>query len=246
MKEKLLREIKEVSLLLRAVPAHVFALFVLSVFAMNLLANKSITLPVNWLALDCGIIVSWAAFLTMDIVTKHFGPKAATTLSVIALLISLAFCLLFFIAAKIAGTWGESYVEGSEDIINTALNNTFGGTWYVLLGSAAAFLLSSAVNNFLNWTVGKAFKRNPDGAAAYFLRSYISTAAGQFVDNMTFALIVSVNFFGWTMLQCVTCSLTGMLVELLCEAAFSPLGYAVTKKWKKENVGAEYFEFKRN
>lgn len=242
MKKRLLKEIKEIKILFRAVPAHVFALFVLSVFAMNLLANKSITLPVDWLALDCGIIVSWAAFLTMDMITKHFGPKAATTLSIVALLMSLIFCLLFFIAAHIAGVWGESYVAGSEDVINTALNNTFGGTWYVLLGSAAAFLLSSAVNNFLNWLVGKAFKKNPDGAAAYFLRSYISTAVGQFVDNMTFALVVSLNFFGWSILQCVTCSLTGMLVELICEAIFSPLGYAVTKKWKKDNLGAEYLE----
>lgn len=246
MKEKLSKEWKEFVLLLRSVPAHVLALFAMSVFAMNLLANKSITLPVSWLALDCGIIVSWVCFLTMDVLTKHFGPKAATSLSVLALLISLVFCLLFFLASLIPGMWGESYVDGSEDIINTALDNTFGGTWYVLFGSAAAFLLSSAVNNFLNWTVGKAFKKNPDGAAAYFLRSYISTAAGQFVDNMTFALIVSLSFFGWSILQCVTCSLTGMLAELLCEAVFSPLGYAVCKKWKKDGVGAEYFDFRQS
>jgi len=244
MKEKLSHEWTEFVLLLRSVPAHVLALFAMSVFAMNLLANKSINLPVSWLALDCGIIVSWVCFLTMDMLTKHFGPKAATSLSVAALLISLLFCLLFFLGSLIPGTWGESYVDGSENIINSALNNTFGGTWYVLLGSAIAFLLSSAVNNFLNWTIGKAFRKNPDGAAAYFLRSYISTAAGQFVDNMAFALIVSHNFFGWTFLQCVTCSLTGMLVELLCEIIFSPVGFAVCKKWKRDSVGAAYFEFK--
>lgn len=243
MKQKLLRKKKEFTLLLNALPAHVFALFALSVFAMNLLANKSISLPVDWLALDCGIIVSWIAFLTMDVITKHFGPQAATLLSVLALIISLFFCLLFFLASQIVGVWGESYVSGSEEVINAALDGTFGGTWYVLFGSAAAFLISSAVNNFLNWTVGKAFKKNPDGVAAYAARTYISTAVGQFVDNITFALLVSRVFFGWSMLQCVTCSFTGMLVELLCEAIFSPIGFAVCKKWKRENVGAEYFEF---
>jgi len=244
MKQRLLREGRELGLLLRAIPAHVFAFFALSVFAMNLLANKSISLPVDWLALDCGIIVSWIAFLAMDVITKHFGPKAATILSALALIISLFFCLIFFLASLIGGVWGESYVSGSEDVINAALNNTFGGTWYVLLGSAAAFLVSSVVNNFLNWTIGKAFKRKPDGMAAYAARAYLSTAAGQFVDNIVFALLVSRVFFGWSMLQCITCSLTGMLAELLCEVIFSPVGFAVCKKWKKENVGAEYFEYR--
>ena len=78
--------IKEAVLLERSVPSVVSALFILSIVAMNLLANKSITLPFDWLALDCGIIFSWLVFLLMDMVTKHFGPRAATTLSIIALI----------------------------------------------------------------------------------------------------------------------------------------------------------------
>ncbi|MGN1039965.1 MAG: VUT family protein [Candidatus Fimimonas sp.] len=243
MKEKIKNEILEIKILLRSVPSALVTLFVLSVFAMNLLANKSLTLPFSWLALDCGIIVSWFAFLAMDIVTKHFGPKAATQLSAFAILANLLFCLFFFLGSKIDGIWGESFVEGSENAINNALNNTFGGTWYVLLGSTVAFGVSAVVNNFSNWGIGKAFKKRPDGAAAYFLRTYVSTALGQFVDNLVFALIVSHNFFGWTLLQCVTCAATGMIAELLFEIAFSYLGFAVCKKWKAENVGAQYFEF---
>jgi len=240
MKEKIKKELGDFILLLRSVPAWAVTLFALSVFAMNLLANKSLALNVEWLALDCGIIVSWLSFLSMDVITKRFGPKAAIQISVFALATSLLFCIIFFLGSLIPGEWGESFVDGSEDVINSALNNTFGGTWYVLLGSAAAFLLSSVVNNLLNWTIGKAFKKNPDGAAAYAARTYISTAAGQFIDNITFALIVSHNFFGWSLLQCVTCSLTGMLVELLCEVVFSPIGFAVCRSWQKNNVGAEY------
>ena len=243
MKEKIKNEILEVKILLRSVPSALVTLFVLSVFAMNLLANKSLNLPFSWLALDCGIIVSWFAFLAMDIVTKHFGPKAATQLSAFAILANLLFCLFFFLGSKIDGIWGESFVEGSENAINNALNNTFGGTWYVLLGSTVAFGVSAVVNNFSNWGIGKAFKKRPDGAAAYFLRTYVSTALGQFVDNLVFALIVSHNFFGWTLLQCVTCAATGMIAELLFEIVFSYLGFAVCKKWKAENVGAQYFEF---
>lgn len=242
MGQKIKSEFHQFRLLLKSIPALVTVIFVMSVFAMNLLANKSISLPVDWLALDCGIIVSWFAFLTMDMVTKHFGPKAATELSVFAIAINLIFCLLLFIGSVIPGMWGESFVENGNSI-NIALDNTFGGTWYVLLGSTTAFIVSSVVNNFSNWGIGRIFRKNPDGKAAYFLRSYVSTAIGQFVDNMLFALIVSHIFFGWTFFQCVTCSLTGMLVELICEVLFSYFGYAACRRWKKENVGEEYFNY---
>lgn len=243
MIKKVKKEFYEFRLLLRSVPAIILTFFVMSVFSMNLLANKSLSLPFEWLALDCGIIVSWFSFLTMDIITKHFGPKGATEISLLAIFINLIFCLLFFAGSKIPGVWGESYIPGNESLLNNALDNTFGGTWYVLAGSTIAFILSSFVNNFLNFTVGKAFKKNPDGFTAYILRSYVSTAAGQFTDNLTFALIVSHFFFGWSLIQCITCALTGMLAELLCEAAFSFFGFKICEKWKKDGVGKEYIDY---
>lgn len=210
---------------------------------MNLLANKSINLPVDWLALDCGIIVSWFAFLTMDIITKHFGPKASTQISIFAIIINLLFCLIMFIGSIIPGVWGESFVEGSENIINTALNHTFGGTWYIILGSTIAFVISSIINNFSNWGIGKIFKKNPDGLPCYIARTYISTSIGQFIDNLIFALIVSLVFFGWSFVQCVTCALTGMIIELLCEVIFSFFGYKICNKWKNNHVGQEYLDY---
>ena len=238
------REWQEFCLLMKNVPSITLVLFIMSVFAMNLLANKSINIPWSWLALDCGIIVSWFAFFTMDILTKHFGPKAATQITVLAILVNLFFCLLLFLGSLIPGVWGESFVEGSEEVINGALNHTFGGTWYVVFGSTVAFLASAVVNNFSNFGIGKLFKKHPDGLTAYILRTYVSTAIGQFVDNLTFALIVSHFFFGWTLLQCVTCALTGMVVELLCEAVFLYPGYAITRRWKAAGIGAEYLKAK--
>lgn len=245
MSQRLKKEFYEFRLLLKEVPTVITTFFIMSVFAMNLLANKSISLPVDWLALDCGFVISWFAFLTMDIITKHFGPKAATELSVLAILINLLFCLLLFLGSSIPGVWGESYVEGSEDVINSALNHTFGGTWYVVAGSALAFVVSAFVNNFANWGIGRAFHKNPDGALAYVCRSYVSTAIGQFVDNIIFALVVSHVFFGWSLLQCVTCALTGMIAELLCEVIFSYFGFAICKKWQREEVGAAYLGYRK-
>ena len=235
VKEKLKKAFTEFRLLLKSVPPLILSVFILAVFAMNLLANKSInTGSWTWLALDCGIVVSWIVFLCMDVLTKLYGPKAATQLSVLAILINLVACLLMFAVSKISGVWGQYFELGEQDVINTALDNTIGGTWYVVLGSAVAFVVSAVINNFTNFAIGKIFVKNPDGFGAYACRTYLSTAIAQFVDNLVFALIVSHFFFGWTIVQCLTCAATGMLAELLCEVIFSPIGYVFLKNKQKD------------
>lgn len=242
MSQKLKNKFAELRLLLRSVPALTMTVFVLSVFSMNLLANKSIALPFDWLALDCGILVSWAAFLIMDLLTAHFGPRAATALSITAILVNLAMSVIFAIASGLNGIWSASdgLLAGE---INTALNATFGVTWYVILGSTLSLALAAVVNNFTNFAVGKFFCKKPDGMGAYIIRSYISTAIGQFCDNFIFALIVSHFFFGWTLLQCVTCALTGMLAELICEVIFSVFGFKIRQRWQRNKVGEEYLKY---
>ena len=214
--------------LMRKVPPMVVSLLFLSIVGMNLLANKSINTGVDWLALDCGILFSWLTFLCMDILTQGFGPKAATMLSVAALGMNLFMALIFFIASRIPGVWGESFVEGSEEILNTALNNTFGGTWFIILGSSVAFLVSAAINNFLNYGIGTKLEENR-GFGGFAVRAYVSTFVAQFADNLVFALLVSKVFFGWSLLQCFTCALTGAVLELLFEVFFSPLGYRLSR-----------------
>jgi uncharacterized PurR-regulated membrane protein YhhQ (DUF165 family) len=236
---RLKRTYKESKILLRSIPATVVTLFAISVVSMNLLANKTL-LQLDWIALDGGILISWLSFMCMDIVTKHFGPKASTIISVHAALINLLTCLVFFVASSIKSTANDY----------SAFDSIFGGTWFVLLGSTAAFLASAVINNLLNHTVGLCFKNNPDGKLAYAARTYVSTFIGQFLDNFIFSVIVFVFFapifwdgFSWTVLQCTTCALTGAIAELIMEILFSPIGYRITKKWKAENVGKEYFDY---
>lgn len=237
------KELEDYKILLRNIPSLTVSLFIISVIAMNLLSNKEISTGLNWLALDCGLLVSWLSFLTMDIVTKRFGARAAIKLSVLAVGINLLFCVLLFIISKIPGNWGQFYTFENEDI-NIALNKTFGGTWYIVIGSMIAFTVSSITNNTLNSFIGKVLRN--DSFKTYAARTYISTAIGQFVDNFIFALIVSHQFFGWSMLQCITCSITGAVVELLCEVIFSPMGYKVCRKWEAENVGQSYIDAMKN
>ena len=227
--------------LLRSIPATVVALFVISVIAMNILANKTL-LQTEYLAIDGGILISWLSFLSMDIVVKHFGPKASNRMSIFAVAVNLLVCLIFFIASKIP--------SDADDY--SAFNTIIGGTWFILLSSTIAFISSALINNGLNFAVGKLFRNNPDGKLAFFTRSYVSTFIAQFCDNLIFAVITFMVFtpifwdgFHWTFIQCVTCSLLGALLELVMEAVFSPLGYLVVKNWKKNNIGEQYFEYLR-
>ena len=238
MKNRLRRELAQFKMLLRSIPAAVVVLFVVSVICMNLLANKTL-LQLDWIALDGGILISWLSFMCMDIITKHFGPKASNMISILAVMINLLTCLIFFVASVIP--------SGADDY--SAFDGIFGGTWFILLGSTIAFLASALVNNTLNFMIGKCFRRNPDGKAAYAMRTYISTFIGQFLDNFIFSLIVFVFFapifwdgFCWSVVQCLTCALTGAVAELLMEVIFSPIGYRITKKWRAENVGSDYFD----
>ena len=245
MKNKIKDFLTEVDILLNNVPSLLVSFFFLSVVGMNLLANKSIDMKVDWLALDTAFLFSWLSFLTMDIITNRFGPKASIIISVLALLGNLICALVFFIASVIPGEWSkiEDYDDKKiKDAINASFNESFGSTWYIIVGSSTAYLSSSIINNILNWLIGKWFKGNPNSFMAFALRSYISTAIGQFFDNFVFAIIVSFKFFDWSITQCITASITKMIAELLFEVIFSPLGYIYLKHMEKENIGKQYLE----
>lgn len=233
---------REVSVLLRSIPSWVTALFVASLIAMNLLANKSIAGLPDWLALDAGFLFSWVGFAMMDMTVKRFGARASNYLCVFALFANLVVICLFFGASLVPGFWSSAFTEsGDVDMaLNDAVNQIFAGNWFIVFGSSMAFLTSGIFNNCVNALIGRVFKK--DGFGTFAVRSYVSTFLGQFVDNLVFALIVSLHLFGWTLLQSVTCALTGAIAELLMEIIFSPLNYKVAKSWEKHNIGKEYFD----
>ena len=229
---------REFLILQRSVPGIVSALLIIAVVSMNLLANKTLV-SLEYLAIDGGILVSWLSFLCMDIVTKHFGPRASTRMSLFAVGVNLLACLIFFIVSIIP--------SNADDY--SAFDTIFGGTWFILLSSTVAFLCSAVVNNITNYGLGKLFHKNPDGKLAFVTRSFVSTFLGQFLDNLIFAVLCFMVFapifwngFHWTFIQCVTCSLIGAGLELVMEIAFSPFGYWVTRRWAREKVGEPYFE----
>lgn len=238
--KKLKSVVEDYKLLLKSIPWWVTLLFIMSVVFMNLFANKVMFRAGNFLAGDAGVLLSWLPFLTMDIVVKRFGPKAATKMNIFALIVNL-FCVAVFAAVAAIPGDGSDY---------SAFNQTFSSSWFIVLGSSVAFVVSGIVNNFSNFAIGKLFKKNPDGKLAYVSRSYVSTFIGQFVDNFLFAVIVFVifgpmfweGFEPFSLWICIGTGVVGAVTELLMEVVFSPIGYRMCKRWKEEGVGQEYID----
>lgn len=238
-----IKKIKEdYEVLLRSVPAMVTTSFILSVVFMNLFAGKEL-LRTEYLCLNSGLLLSWISFLCMDCICKRFGPKAATKISVLAMGVNVICSIIFWLMSLIPGRWAAYYsaTEASTgDLINAGLDSTFAGTWYIVLGSCTAMFLSTLVNSGLNAFIGK---RADNGKFLGFIaRSLPSTCIAQFVDNLVFSAMVSHVFFGWNWKQVVICSFTSMIFELVMEAIFSPVGYRISKKWEKKNIGKSYLE----
>lgn len=234
MIKKIKNEWFELRELIAKINPLVMTFFVLSVVLMNLLASKSIDLswvPGNngsypWLALDCGLFVSWLAFFSMDNIVRRFGPKASTKMTLVAVFINLVVCAVLLFAGTVSGEWGASYEFTGQ--INEALDSTIAGTWYVLLGSTIAFITSAVVHGVTSFTISKLFK-DKESLKTYAVCSSVATSLGQFVDNFLFAFIVSRVFFGWNILQCIMCSVSGMVVEFLLSFVFVPLGHKIYK-----------------
>lgn len=240
IKSMIQTQIDDYRVLMRSVPPLVMMFLAISTTLMNLMAQKEL-LNISWLALDCGFLLSWLSFLCMDMLTKRFGAKAAIQLSLTSVAVSLFVSLVLFVTSIVGNNWSAAYNYENGDIVNAALNETFGGTWYVIAGSMIAFAVAAIVNAVVNESIGKMTKKN--NFRSFALRSYVSTAIGQFVDNFVFATVVSKVFFGWTWQQVFFCSIAGAVAELVSEIIFSPVGFKVCRKWEKHNVGHEYLDY---
>lgn len=237
-------DVKDWKMLLRSVPGLVTTIFVVSVVVMNLMASKTVVMTdPSWLGITGGLLLSWIPFLVMDIINKTYGAKAATKLNLLALAMNLI-CVGFFQLISMIQIGGDPSTY-------EAFNATFKQTWQILVASSIAFVVSGIVNNIVNVSIGNLFKKNPDSKTAYITRTYISTAVGQFVDNFIFTGLAFLVFFklsigtslGWNMLTVLGTAVFGALLELAMEVVFSPIGYKICQKWRKESVGEDYLTY---
>ena len=239
---------KDLKMLLRSIPASVVALFAVCTVTMNLAANKIVWSGLKigdnyFISVTGGVFLSWAVFLIMDLVIKTFGAKAAIKMNLFAALVN-AFAVVFL--GIIASVPSDFPFPGASESFDIVFGFTGPGVqpWQILISSTVAYVVSGVVNAVVHVLIGRRFKKNPDGKVAFLTRSYISTMVGQFVDNFIFtwlAFSVFAHFYG--LLTIVGMSVLGAIIELFCEIIFSPIAYYKCRKWQKEGVGHEYFEY---
>lgn len=241
-KEWFKKEVKDTKVLFRSIPGLVLTLFILSTVLMNILAGVPLIEAADtkgWLSLDMGILVSFLGFLLSDMIVKRFGPKAAIKTTILAMVVNLGVCAIFALVAVVAKPLGKEfplsgYAEGPQ--------------WWIIGASSIAFLLSGVLDSLLHAAIQKLFKKNPNGKAAHIASAWGSTFVGQFFDNMIFGFLFTfpasvVGLWGMTSqtaLSITMMALTGAVLELVFQAVFTPIGFRIAEKWRKENIGEEY------
>jgi len=215
---------------LRSIPSILLTLFCVTIVVMNVLANKTI-FQNEWLALDGGIVITWLVVIIMDLVASVKGPKVAIKMSIFGTIISLICSLIFYLVSIIPA--GEEFKSFSQ---------VLGGTWFIIVSGAIAFICSSSLNAILNYLLGSKFKKKPEGKLAFSVRTQVSTLISQIFDNFLFNLLAFAVFapifwngFRWSILQCFTCSLVYGCIELLIELLLFPIIYKIYTKWLERN-----------
>lgn len=206
------------------IPSILLVLFCVTIIAMNLLANKTI-FQNEYLALDGGIVITWVVVLIMDMVIAVYGPKIAIKMNIFGIAMSLLVSLIFYLVSLIP--------SGSQF---NAFNQIIGGTWFIILSGAIAFIISSSLNAIINYLVSKRFKKHPEGKLAFSIRSVTSTFISQILDNFIFNSLAFMVFapifwngFSWTPVQCICCALCYGAIELVIELVLFPLAYRIYK-----------------
>lgn len=229
--------VEDYKVLLRNVPAFVTTAFVLTTVLMNFAAAR-LLVNVGSFAVTGGFLLSFVPFLCMDCVVRRFGARAAIMLNILSALGNLFAVVFLGIVAAIP-----------TDSPDPEFKYIFGGVWFICLSSTVAFVVSGVVNSLLNAAIGKMFKKNPNGALAFSVRSFVSTFVGQAIDNFLFIAGVYVVFapIYWglepiSIIACLGTAVFGGLLELILEVLFGWFGYRTCKRWEREKVGQEYVD----
>ena len=270
-KSWLKKDWNETKVLFRNLPAIPFAILCICLVAMNFLANKGWVKAdwawsEHWFSADAGMIVSWIAFLAGDMIVKIYGTKAAIKVNFTAIAVQLLAIILFTLGAMLPWTavtgCGRHGVDaGGAYIFDQAcefcqamspekhFDSIFMALFWPCFGGTMAFALATVVDSVLSKFLLTRFKDRTN-FKSYAVASYVSTALGQLLDNLFFALFFSMwqgwfigsdpETLGYITLHLLGFSAVGMVVELIGQAILSPVGFWLTKSWRARGTGNEY------
>lgn len=211
---------------LKSIHPAILVVFIFAIITMNILANFTFYQG-KYIALDGGIVVTWIVASICDIVTISKGPRTTIRMSIFGILISLIISGIFTIINAIC--------RQNMDI--SQISPIFSGTWFIVFSSAIAFVTSTSLNAFLNYSIGRFFKDKNKTKLAYCVRSFPSTLISQFIDNFVFSSLAYMAFapifwngFSWTIVQVLCCAATYAGIALVVEIIVTPIAYKICRK----------------
>ncbi len=133
-------------------------------------------------------LVLWPfVFILTDILNEYYGKEVVRKLSFITVgLIAFVFVVLF-VAIRIPAV----DISPAKD---SAFQNVFGQSMYMIVASIIAFVVSQLVDSFMFWII-----RKRTGGKMMWLRSTGSTLVSQLIDTFIVQLIAFVVPGVWTM-----------------------------------------------
>jgi uncharacterized integral membrane protein (TIGR00697 family) len=176
----------------------------------------------------CGVLMSWAVFMIMDIATEVYGEKESIRIYTIAGIINLLIVLLAQIAIALPGVYPEQ---------NSAFAQIFSNGPRTAISSFIAFWCGNYVNVHIMAKM-KAKSKDDKAKLSFFSRAVVSTIFGQFVDDMLFATLafapIGLSLFEMTWKDIFTRSMIGVFNETVIEMLFVPfITIPVSNKLKR-------------
>lgn len=159
------------------------ALFIASLIACNLIANKFVEVDLGFktFVLSAGVLPYPLTFLITDLLSEIFGKKETQKVVISGFIASI-----FVIGIIYLGAMFPAVADSKVD--DQVYNTTFMSTWRVILASMTAYLVAQLIDVriFHFW------KRLTNGKMLW-LRNNGSTIFSQLVDS---ALVTTVIFIG--------------------------------------------------
>ncbi len=172
----------------------------------------SLLIPLFGATTNAGNVFYAVIFLAAQIMTEHFGRRAAMR-SVWA---SFGALVLFVLLAQYSIRLSGAADTGT---LMSSLQNVFGGLPRLALASMTAYLVSQTLNVWLFDLL-----RTSTGKKKLWLRSLAASSAGQLVDSMLFFSIAFAHTL--TGSQLVQAMIVGFAVKMLVTILGIPVLYA--------------------
>ena len=206
------------SIFVAIVAVYTVAVVMVNIFEMKFIGTQTFAFAGG------GIILSWAIFATMDIVTEVWGKQVAMKIFTFAAVVNIFIVLLAQLLIALPGTYPEQ---------NEAFAQVMSNGPRIVIASAVAFWVGNYMNaHIMHIMKGRAKNKLHKGLFA--LRAIVSTIIGQAIDNALFLIVafapIGLSLFEMPFIDILTAALSGTGIEVAVEAVFVPITAILAQK----------------